>query len=102
MANNFRLFFTREGTVIRLPVNPEKLAEARAVLSPAAAQRLEALAANYSELLKRAERQSRRFRKRYAHMTSRRYTLDDVRAYGAEWKASLRRARAERKARRKK
>lgn len=80
----------------------QKLAEARAVLSPAAAQRLEALAANYSELLKRAERQSRQFRKRYAHMTSRRYTLDDVRAYGAEWKASLRRARAERKARRKK
>lgn len=29
MANNFGLFFTREGTVIRLPVNPEKLPEAR-------------------------------------------------------------------------
>lgn len=29
MANNFGLFFTREGTVVRLPVNPEKLPEER-------------------------------------------------------------------------
>ena len=29
MANNFGLFFTRDGTVIRLPVNPEKLPVAR-------------------------------------------------------------------------
>lgn len=25
MANNFGLFFTRDGAVIRLPVNPEQL-----------------------------------------------------------------------------
>ena len=25
MANNFGLFFTRDGSVIRLPVNPEQL-----------------------------------------------------------------------------
>lgn len=29
MANNFGLFFTRDGVVIRLPVNPEKLPVAR-------------------------------------------------------------------------
>ena len=29
MGNNFGLFFTRDGTVIRLPVNPEKLPVAR-------------------------------------------------------------------------
>lgn len=29
MVNNFGLFFTRDGTVIRLPVNPEKLPVAR-------------------------------------------------------------------------
>lgn len=29
MTNNFGLFFTRDGTVIRLPVNPEKLPVAR-------------------------------------------------------------------------
>ena len=28
-VNNFGLFFTRDGTVIRLPVNPEKLPVAR-------------------------------------------------------------------------
>ena len=28
-VNNFGLFFTRDGTVIRLPVNPEKLPMAR-------------------------------------------------------------------------
>lgn len=79
----------------------QKLAKAHANLSPAAAQRLDNLAANYNELLQLAERQSRRFRKRYAGMSSRRYTLDDIRAYGAEWKASLRKAKAKRKARRK-
>lgn len=31
MANNFGLFFTRDGTVIRLPVNPEKLPVSREV-----------------------------------------------------------------------
>ena len=28
-VNNFGLFFTRDGTVVRLPVNPEKLPVAR-------------------------------------------------------------------------
>ena len=34
-------------------------------------------------------------------MTSRRYALDDVRAYGRQWKAELRAAKLQRKAERK-
>ena len=54
----------------------------------------------YDELLAKAERHSRRFRNRYAHMTSRRYTLDDVRAAGAQLKERIRSAKAQRKAER--
>ena len=54
-----------------------------------------------AELLARADRQSRRFRNRYVHMTSQRYTLDDVRAYGAQWRAALRASKERRKAARK-
>ena len=70
-----------------------RLDDVRENLSPASAQRLDRLMADYDELLKRAERMGRRFRKRYSHMTSRRYSLDDVRAYGRQWKASLRAAK---------
>ena len=75
-----------------------RLDSARENLSPSAAQRLDRLMTDYDELLKRAERMSRRFRKRYSHMTSRRYALDDVQAYGRQWKASLRAAKEARKA----
>lgn len=78
-----------------------KLDEIRDGLTPAAAERLERLASDYSELLEKAERQSRRFRNRYEHMTSRRYTLDDVRAYGVQWKNSLRAEKSGRKAEKK-
>ena len=71
-----------------------KLAAARPNLSPAAAERLDRLTDNYTELLKRAERYSRRFRKRYSHMTSNRYLLDDVRSFGAQWKAAAKAAKA--------
>lgn len=74
-----------------------RLEAARDSLPPAAAERLERLADNYNELLKLAERQSRRFRKRYAHMTSRRYMLEDVRAYGRRWRTSLLDAKARKK-----
>lgn len=74
-----------------------RLEAARDSLPPAAAERLERLADNYNELLKLAERQSRCFRKRYAHMTSRRYMLEDVRAYGRRWRTSLLDAKARKK-----
>lgn len=74
-----------------------RLEAARDSLPPAAAERLERLADNYNELLKLAERQSRRFRKRYAHMTSRRYMLEDVWAYGRRWRTSLLDAKARKK-----
>ena len=75
-----------------------RLEAARNDLSPAALERLERLADRYSDLLAMAERQSRRFRKRYAHMSSRRYTLEDVRSYGQRWRAERRSARAQRRA----
>lgn len=75
-----------------------KLDAVRDGLPDSAAERLERLAADYNELLEKAERQSRRFRNRYSHMTSQRYSLADVRAYGAQWRESLRSAKAERKA----
>ena len=78
-----------------------KLDDIRDTLSPASAQRLERLMADYNELLERAERMIRRFRNRYSHVTSRRYALDDVRAYGRQWKAELRAAKLQRKAERK-
>lgn len=75
-----------------------RLDEVRENLSPANAQRLDRLMADYDQLLERAERMSRRFRNRYRHMTSRRYALDDVRAYGRQWRASIQAAKAARKA----
>ena len=54
--------------------------------------------ADYDELLERAEHMSRRFRNRYRHMTSRRYALADVRAYGRQLRAALQTAKAQRKA----
>lgn len=78
-----------------------RLEAARASLPPAAVERLDRLTDSYSDLLKLAERQSRRFRKRYAHMTSRRYSLEDVRAYGRRWRETLRTARARKRAEKK-
>ena len=75
-----------------------RLDDVRENLSPANAQRLDRLMSDYDELLERAERMSRRFRNRYRHMTSRRYALDDVRAYGRQWRASIQAAKAARKA----
>ncbi len=75
-----------------------RLDDVRENLSPANAQRLDRLMADYDQLLERAERMSRRFRNRYRHMTSRRYALDDVRAYGRQWRASIQAAKAARKA----
>lgn len=75
-----------------------RLDDVRENLSPANAQRLDRLMTDYDELLARAERMSRRFRNRYRHMTSRRYALDDVRAYGRQWRASIQAAKAARKA----
>ena len=75
-----------------------RLDDVRENLSPANAQRLDRLMSDYDELLERAERMSRRFRNRYRHMTSRRYALDDVRAYGRQWRASIQAAKAVRKA----
>ena len=75
-----------------------RLDDVRENLSPANAQRLDRLMSDYDELLKRAERMSRRFRNRYRHMSSRRYALDDVRAYGSQWRASIQAAKAARKA----
>ena len=74
------------------------LDDVRENLSPANAQRLDRLMADYDQLLERAERMSRRFRNRYRHMTSRRYALDDVRAYGRQWRASIQAAKVARKA----
>ncbi|SCI74115.1 Predicted membrane protein [uncultured Clostridium sp.] len=79
----------------------QKLDGIRGSLPPSAAERLDRLMDDYNELLARAERQSRRFRNRYVHMTSQRYTLDDVRAYGAQWRAALRASKERRKAARK-
>ena len=79
----------------------QKLDGVRGSLPPSAAERLDRLMDDYNELLARAERQSRRFRNRYVHMTSQRYTLDDVRAYGAQWRAALRASKERRKAARK-
>ena len=78
-----------------------RLEAARDNLPPAAAEQLERLAENYNDLLKLAERQSRRFRKRYAHMTSRRYTLEDVRAYGRRWREAMRESKDRKKAEKK-
>lgn len=75
-----------------------RLDDVRENLSPANAQRLDRLMTDYDQLLERAERMSRRFRNRYRHMTSRRYALDDVRAYGRQWRASIQAAKAARKA----
>lgn len=75
-----------------------RLDDVRENLSPANAQRLDRLMSDYDELLERAERMSRRFRNRYRHMTSRRYALDDVRAYGRQWRASIQAAKKARKA----
>ena len=75
-----------------------RLDDVRENLSPSNAQRLDRLMADYDQLLERAERMSRRFRNRYRHMTSRRYALDDVRAYGRQWRASIQAAKAARKA----
>ena len=78
-----------------------RLDDVRDNLSPAAAQRLDRLMADYDELLERAERMSRRFRNRYRHMTSRRYALVDVRAYGRQLRTALKAAKAQRKAEKK-
>lgn len=75
-----------------------RLDDVRENLSPANAQRLDRLMSDYDELLKRAERMSRRFRNRYRHMSSRRYALDDVRAYGSQWRASIQAAKKASKA----
>lgn len=75
-----------------------RLDDVRENLSPANAQRLDRLMSDYNELLERAERMSRRFRNRYRHMTSRRYALDDVRAYGRQWRASIQAAKKAQKA----
>lgn len=77
----------------------QRLSAMREDLPAAAADRLERLMADYDELLKKAERQSRRFRNRYAHMTSRRYFLEDVRAYGRQWRESLLASKRQRKGR---
>ena len=77
-----------------------KLDAVRETLPPAAAERLDRLMSDYNTLLERAERMSRRFRNRYRHMTSRRYALDDVRAYGRQWRAALQESKAQRKAER--
>ena len=78
-----------------------RLDDVRDSLSPAAAQRLDRLMSDYDELLERAERMSRRFRNRYRHATSRRYTLADVRAYGRQLRTALQAAKAQRKAEKK-
>lgn len=78
-----------------------RLDDVRDSLSPAAAQRLDRLMADYDALLERAERMSRRFRNRYRHATSRRYALADVRAYSRQLRAALQAAKAQRKAEKK-
>ena len=77
-----------------------KLNAARDSLPAPVTERLDSLMDNYDELLAKAERHSRRFWNRYAHMTSRRYTLDDVRAAGAQLKERIRSAKAQRKSER--
>ena len=77
-----------------------KLNAARESLPAPVTERLDSLMDNYDELLAKAERHSRRFRNRYAHMTSRRYTLDDVCAAGAQLKERIRSAKAQRKSER--
>ncbi len=75
----------------------QKLDAARDSLPDGVADSLERLMSNYNDLLEKAERQSRRFRNRYAHMSSQRYTLDDVRSYGAQWRAHRKAERAAKK-----
>lgn len=74
-----------------------KLDGVRDGLPAAVGERLDRLMADYNELLEKAERQSRRFRNRYTHMTSQRYSLADVRAYGAQWRESLRKTKSRRR-----
>lgn len=76
----------------------QRLAAIEGTLPDGVSDRLGRLIENYNDLLAKAEQQSRRFRVRYAHMTSQRYTLDNVRTYGAQWRAHRKAERAEKKA----
>lgn len=77
-----------------------RLEAARGSLPPAVGDQLDRLTDEYEVLLQRAERLSRRFRSRYSDMTSQRYTLSDVRAYGLRWHSRLKAAKAARQAQR--
>lgn len=59
-------------------------------LPPVAAERLDGLRRNYDELLVKTEIRTRRFRRRYQRMTSKRYRLDDLAAAGARLRKKLR------------
>jgi uncharacterized membrane protein len=71
----------------------------KAELSDKLDERADAVRDKYQEQIARLEKQSRRFRKHYAHMSiSSRYgvTMDDLRAAGALAKEELQRRKAER------
>lgn len=75
----------------------EKLDSVRDLLPETMSDRLGPLMESYEELLSKAEKLSRRFRNRYRTMSSRRYTLDDVRKAGLDLKLRLRSAKKARK-----
>lgn len=74
-----------------------RLDTARDSLPPAVGDRLDRLTDEYDVLLQRAERLGRRFLTRYSEMTSQRYTLGDIRAYGQRWRNRLKSAKADRR-----
>lgn len=74
-----------------------RLDAARGSLPPTVGDRLDRLTDEYEILIRRAEQLGRRFRTRYADMTSRRYTLGDVRAYGLRWSRHLKAAKTDRR-----
>lgn len=74
--------------------------EARDSVSKNLDEAAERLHARRNELVEQAERYSRRFRRRYSHITSKRFAPDlpDVKAAGERLKAALQKARNEREA----
>ena len=81
----------------------DRLAETREDLSDQLEKRAPQVLAAYEELLAKAERQSRRFRKRYSRLSSLRYEVDlsDVKALGEQLRQRLAQRRAQKKAGRK-
>jgi uncharacterized membrane protein len=78
----------------------ERLGEARGNVSRNLDDMAELLRNRRNELVDQAERYSRRFRRRYSHITSNRFAPDfsDVKAAGERLKEALQKSRRERKA----